>query len=477
MSSIPPNVWGSNTYQPQTINPRFQFQLEKGNTLVHHSNYGKTMIHVENPWWNSLPQKLPSFLAAGLNEILYRMGYVRVIVDNSPMVTKVSELRNVMLMSPEVIHNAALNGTVKQAIDTQVSRLDGLHHTGKILEPKEVWAQKVLSAFNILDNRNHTETFIRLHLVPSQVEYYKHLQEEIAKIIPNEWDRPAIEVEISKPNIIPRYTCCIGGGVGPLSDAEIVTKAVGEINKKALENIRKGNYPIIDPWDDARIVLYSAPSPMRGVKQLLNLPKLFPWWNRVQEFMTRWDRNYPGQTTSYVLASNTVHVHMPKLRALAKEHLFNAVESFAEGIEQHNKNGGEVMYLGTTEAYNKKLFPTVFDKNHIKYRSVDSKTQDVIQGIINKTKSMQLKTEDRKDLKSIITETIGSTPPRYLLLGCTELPMALHQEKEFEKELERKGIRVIDTEEVIALQIALNVVNQSQPGQEENAMAAWLNSK
>jgi len=55
--------------------------------------------------------------------------------------------------------------------------------------------------------------------------------------------------------------------------------------------------------------------------------------------------------------------------------------------------------------------------------------------------------------------------------------MALHEDKEFEMEMARRGITVIDTEEVIALQIALNVMNQSPPGQEENAMAAWLISK
>lgn len=477
MTPIPPNVWGSTPFKVQETSPdsRYCFNLEQSNTLIHHSHSSKTMLHVEKPWWNVLPQKLPSFLLKGWNEILYRLGYVTVVVEKTPMVAKVSELRNKMLMNTDVIHDAALNGNVKEALDTQVNRLDALGHMGKIRETPEVWAKNVMAAFNITDNRNHTETFIRIHLVPSDVHFYKHLQEEIAKKIPNEWDRPGIEVEISKPNIIPKYTCCIGGGMGPLSDAAIVTKAVGEINKHALDNMRKGDFPVVDPWDDARIVLYSAPSPMRGVKQLGNLPKLFPWWGRVQEFMTRWYRNYPGQTTSYVIASNTAHVQMNTLRTLAKENIFNAVESFAEGISEHNKTNGRVMYLGTTEAYEKKLYPTVFEKNNIQYDSVDRKTQDVIQGIINKTKSMQLDEKDRSDLKSIITQTINKAPPRYLLLGCTELPMALHEEKEFEEDLKKQGIKVIDTEDVIALQIALNVINQSQPGQEVNAMAAWLN--
>ena len=132
--------------------------------------------------------------------------------------------------------------------------------------------------------------------------------------------------------------------------------------------------------------------------------------------MTRWYKRHPEQTTNYVLASNTAHVHMPKLKPLAGEHLQNVVASFATGIKQHNTKNQGVLILGTTEAYEKRLFPTVFKENGVPYTNVDRKTEDAIEGVINQTKANRLKKKDQQRLEQIINENIDpANPPRALL--------------------------------------------------------------
>lgn len=468
MNSIPDNVWGSAPFK--TVNQISQFRVSQ-DVLIPINDQAKDqpLVVGKSHWWNILPQKiLPKFLLKGWNEIVYRLGYVTVISEGKPTEIKVTELKNKLLLNPKTIHKAVVNNTVKNAIDTQMVYLDSLRDTGVIQDPPEVWADKVIKLFGIKEKRNYTETSIRIHLVPSQVNYYHILQLKIADIVPNEWDRPAIEVEISKPGAKIEYTCCVGGGVGPLSDAEIVNKAV-----KKMKMNKEGE----DPWDRARIVVYSAPSPMRGIKQLHNLPKLFPWWNRVQAFFSRWYNIYKDQTTSYIIASNTAHVHMPKLSPIAKDHLMNVVVSFAKGIKEHNKGNKAVLILGTSEAYEKKLYPTVFEQEQIPFANIDADAQKSVQEIINLTKANRLTAEDNSHLLDIIRENVKANPPRYLLLGCTELPMALKDDKKFEDLARKSKIIVIDTEDIIALQIALNVMNRSKPGKEENAMLLWLNEQ
>lgn len=457
--NIPSNCWGSFSYNHSNCDTSFKID---DHFLTSKGNYDIQRIQVNSHWWSNLPSRIFSkTLLSAWNSILFQFGYVTVNAGTKPVEIKVSELRDKLLLDPELLRKAAMSGETNQLISTQINHLNQLHHTGKIDISAEEWAENVMKVFCIDKDKNYTETLISIHLIPEQAEYYKKLQYKIAEKVPNEWDRPTIEVEISNPGVNPTYTCCIGGGVGPLSDAEILSKAIEKIT---------------DPssWKESRIVLYSAPSPMRGINQLQNFPKLFPWWGRIQQFLTRWYKSYKDQTTTYILASNTVHVHMPKLKLLAKEHLLNIVELIAKGIKQKSSQTDEVFILGTTEAHTKKLYPKVFSENQVNFKTVDDRIQDVLQVIINHTKQNKLNDADKETLKDLLAN-IKRMNPKFLLLGCTELPLALKQlNGNIEQELYDNGITVIDTEEVIAWQIALNIMHKSKPGEEKNAMEHML---
>lgn len=443
---IPNNFWGTGLEADVTLNVRYQIN----HTGIH---YRKIHIHGKEHWWHRVFDYLPFFVEISWNELLFHCGYATLKTTKNRLEIKISELTNKILLSSKIIHKAIHKNHLAETIGKQLGALERLGEQGYIEQTADEWTNEVISAFQINRNRNYNDTHIRIRLVPKQIEWYRTLQHKIAEVVPHEWDRPIVEVEISKPESKPTFTCCVGGGCGPKSDAAIITKAVEMIPTQS--------------WDEARIVLFSAPSPMRGIKQLRNLFKLLPWWARAKEFLNRWQTLYENETATYILAGNTVHVHMPRLIPLADNRIQNIVQIITDGIKKKVPDK-EVLILGTTEAHKKKLYATLFCRANVRYREVDAKIQAKVQILINRMKEGEPKSEDLALLKDLIST---ASPGSMVLLACTELPMAL---KRIPKQHHPQGITIIDSEEVIALQIALSVEKRSTNIQQVNAMEEWF---
>ena len=346
----------------------------------------------------------------------------------------------------------------------------------------EEWANFIIRGHKIGSLHNHSHTQIPINLTPDKVEYYDILQKKIAEIIPEEYNRPTIEVAIKKEGAIIKNTTCILGGMGPMSDAAIVKKGVELINEKG----RAGDP---DPWDDTQIVILSSPAPLRGAKQLSNILMLKPWNSRIKEFMSRSETTYKGQNVRYFIASNTGHVHIrskrgPLALGLYKDKIRNMPNTIATGIHnyfmQTPEKKGKVLILGTSEAAKKELYPTEFKKNQMdpdSFVTISDKDQNELQRIIDLTKQSRLQNMDLEKLKDIIARAKEENPGiTHILLACTELPMALGEAKGYIKSLAtgRNPIAVIDTEEIFAEQIASNVLNDKKNAEQDNAMFNWL---
>jgi len=126
----------------------------------------------------------------------------------------------------------------------------------KINVSKEIWVKSMTQLYNLDRSVDISKTRIELSFRPGQWDYYKLLQEKIAKLHPIEGNRPTINLFISNSkNIDKEQNIGIAGGTGPLSDAQLLGELV-EYSDPSL-------------WNRIAINLYSAPPPRTFRQRLI----------------------------------------------------------------------------------------------------------------------------------------------------------------------------------------------------------------
>lgn len=279
--------------------------------------------------------------------------------------------------------------------------------------------------------KSANDLFFQRIILPENIEAYKQLQEEIAKIFPNEYDRPTIKLTIIgnarfNPEKKGKPDLALMGGVGPLSDAHVICGLVDDLKKK-------------EAVDNMHVVLLSAPPPRAEAK----IGSSARYLRQIIQF-TRIDAG------GYAMLSNTAHINADRFKSLLKYpnrfiHLVDHLsKNLLDDLKKSQQTSHKILILGTTLAADKKLYPNILSNiaakmKHIAIKSVlpDAKHQVHLQNYIYKIKAgMDLATPEQNGksigenflnlLHFLITkEAHDLRSSCQVVLACTEIPLFL----------------------------------------------------
>ncbi|AWN74654.1 hypothetical protein LEAN103870_17625 [Legionella anisa] len=346
--------------------------------------------------------------------------------------------------------------------------------------PPKVWAQAVLPDILALGRQ---KIALFNNFPPEYVDYYKALQEAIAKHHPDEQDRPLICLDIigrkrknerpldeadprpqeddgrspedsmeaapklqeddgrekapEKPKVV-RYFADIrmAGGTGPLSDATALENLVRQMSKIGHAPLnQETREQIAERMENFSGVMYSMPPPRDKKRLALE--------GRTYKNLYR-DAREDLPCTSLHILTNTGHSNkwVFSWDLFLGQKKFGDVDDMtvkvARRIEDEARNNERVLILGTHEADKKKLYPNLLSNRSIeailptgKFGRHDAKLY--LQSIIDQTKAGRVHAhmpgEPRTCGQAFVDFVVAyakATRCTSLLFSCTELPMLLH---------------------------------------------------
>ncbi len=259
---------------------------------------------------------------------------------------------------------------------------------------------------------------------------YAEMQESLAEKIPNEFSRPVFDVRFifgDKSSVQSETTIGILGGTGPLSDANITRLVINRLSSQ-------------DFSQSAMIHLFSLPPPRTTKDQILGGVL----------YSARLSRFLRHGYAQYFLASNTAHLNIGKLEVLAGSgRIAHLPRMIAEEIQRDQEQKGRetILILGTKQAWDGRLYASIFDEKGLDYVRPEADTQLELQRWIDKVKQGQLTSQERVQLKNFVAGLGTRLQARSLLLSCTELPLGLG---ELMGDLQDEGFTIHDSESMIA---------------------------
>ena len=346
----------------------------------------------------------------------------------------------------------------------------------------------------------------------AHASWYLELQMRISKLIPNEARRPVFKIDFvhGKQPCSKRMLVC--GGMGPISDGELLVRVFTNVLSSSSSSSSSSPPPFL-------LQLLSIPPPRTFFSILTRGPT---YLYRVRRFL----HSAPPLANVY-LASNTAHVHLNALRRLGggsaivdlSEHVAAFVlrlstrrdapqtqtqtplsassSSSSSSSSPPPLSPPVVLVVGTTQARRNSLYERRLQSHGgLAVVSPTPSEQSFVQRSIDETKANGELEDGGKGLFDMIvrrattatataatttTTTTAATTGKeeegrkaegaIVLLGCTELPIALRHRI---KELEDLGFTVVDTEKVFARIMAddlmMGGVYDESPGTERREM-------
>jgi aspartate/glutamate racemase len=301
----------------------------------------------------------------------------------------------------------------------------------------EDWA--IVYSKRIIEATGRSKIALFTRFSPEYLDYYKALQEAIAKQVPNEQDRPLVVLKIQGDNVedAQRVHIGFGGGAGPISDAIILEKVSAPPSHEEI-SIGEKRALIKNRFKDFSAVLYSMPPPRdlsharRHGKQYLAL------YQAARQAIP---------CSTLLLLSNTAHSKKrhfeSKFRLGTKDlgPIYDMTIVVAKNIA--NQSGEQkTLILGTASAGKKKLYQKLLSKEGVnstypKGQEPSSRmsSKQFLQHLIDLVKSGKrnelIKIRDDRALThgeafvNFVVEQVARTNAQILLFGCTELSMIL----------------------------------------------------
>ena len=307
------------------------------------------------------------------------------------------------------------------------------------------WTNRVLRDHAIYPGNNYCQQCITLELSPGQASYYCDLQKAIAQRLPQESHRPTIDLTIKGSKVQAqgaKFSLGVLGGVGPISDSVIVQQTFENLKPEEAEHIQ--------------VNVFSCPPPRTKSEMAKSLAD---YGLNMQRFSSR------KELGAYVVASNTAHVNLKMLKDTMGfgDRMQNMVAEVAGQIQHDDPKG--VLVLGTSMAYDKDMYPGQLEMREVTaVRVQPASRQSELQKIIDRTKRSGNDSE-RQKLYDFAVKQINEYKKQtgeevtHVLLGCTELPMALGEEG-MRALAEDTGVRIVDTEAVFAKTFATMLRNK-----------------
>jgi aspartate/glutamate racemase len=264
-----------------------------------------------------------------------------------------------------------------------------------------------------------------LTISPDQVHLYQKLQQEIAKQIPNEHERPTITVNVlgnKRLNNPQKPDLGLLGGMGPLSDSNILKQMVDKAN-------------VNNGADNMFIKLYSAPPP----RQVEKKTSYGHWFSHLKYYFLGLKNFGASGCQKYAMLSNTAHSNFSKFKRFLKQpseaiHLVNEIS--AEICQDHPN---KVLILGTSMAAQTQLYSKSLKAQSSSAIPVMPQTnvQSQLQNHIDQVKSGTDDEQSRQEFLDLIFDQIkqtaqsgGNRDPTHVILGCTEIPYFLDKKLE-----------------------------------------------
>ncbi len=298
-------------------------------------------------------------------------------------------------------------------------------------ETAEDWTRRIIDTFEIKKGiKSASMTMTLVDFPPSKIAFYQNLQREIAKIIPEESQRPTIDLRIRGMRARRVKTVGILGGMGPISDSEIIEMALRRLTGEEREKVS--------------LDLYSSPPPRTLCEKL---SRGLRYLGGVRAFASRPDIG------KIYLTSNSAHVSFLAWKSRCCGKLLNLVD---EVVEKLPKDFHECyLILGTKEAFDHQLYQKKLALKNICFAQVSEEESREVQRIIQQAKECRLRPSDRQSCLEIIracqSRQESGSPITHLLLGCTELSMVFERFGFLQREC---GLKVVDTKNIFAEIIA-----------------------
>jgi aspartate/glutamate racemase len=289
------------------------------------------------------------------------------------------------------------------------------------------WAESVLEEVrNNKSNANHL-TFEHTNFPPEYIHYYVQLQEAIAKEIPNEYERPTIDLHIkgngrplkgadNNPLSNDKPDLGLLGGMGTLSDAHMVSKLIEKTKKE-------------NKLDLVNIQLHSSPPPRPKERQ----NSILGWLKHVWNYAFSLKSFGSSKCNQYAVLSNTAHSNLDKLKSFfdRPDRVVNMVDHIAKSVSKENP--GKVLILGTEEAAQKKVYGSALDKYEVESCLPSRENQSTLQAYIDHVKSGTLDEARGLDFVDLLFNEIKNAAQdsqgglSHVIFGCTEIPLFLER--------------------------------------------------
>ncbi|MCP3666456.1 MAG: aspartate/glutamate racemase family protein [Gammaproteobacteria bacterium] len=264
-----------------------------------------------------------------------------------------------------------------------------------------------------------------------EIQSYQRLQKTLADKIPIEFERPVIDLKVfyglqTKP--LAEKTIGILGGMGPLSDANLLSLIHQKIKPQASEL-------------NVSIHLFSLPPPRTRRQQFVGG---ILYGARLTKFL---NHSY----AAYYLASNTAHVNAESIEKISSndnlQNLVDRVANYVKSVQGELEADDDVMILGTEQAWSKRLYDDYFDRKDVAFNRLNESQQKYLQASIDAIKKGQWNDINASNLESWVRHRAEEYNTLSILLSCTELPLGLHDQI---GDLEHDGFTVFNTEKLFA---------------------------
>jgi len=139
-----------------------------------------------------------------------------------------------------------------------------------------------------------------------------------------------------------------------------------------------------------------------------------------------------------IIACNTVHSYYPEMQSAVNVPIFNIIEETKKRVLKY---GYKKVGLFSSESTNKlKLYQKRFADSNLKLISPNSEQQKILNHVIERVMGGNQKTEDIILLKDIARDYVNQGAEA-IVMGCTEIPLAINQT--------HTDVKLFDTTEII----------------------------
>ena len=321
---------------------------------------------------------------------------------------------------------------------------------------KRKWVEQTLEQLKEKNLYSREKIALIENFPPECADYYKNLQEEIAKQYPLEEERPFFCLTFGQGP----HKIGMAGGMGPLSDATMLEKLFERMNAEELDNFSG--------------VMYSMPPPRSFWKKITSFWQFSGLYKSVREALP---------CTSLYILSNTGHLMKIawEIDSLFGGRELGAVDDMTEKVSDKIKleqKNGRVLILGTNTAAEHELYQKLLVSRGLQPvvptgEYEDEQSADYLQKIIDQVKAGNVNqkvdgtnlTYGDKFVDFVVNFAKKEPTCKSMLFSCTELPMLLDahpeasQETYFDKlkkQLGKEDMIYHDSEEIFVDSIQMS---------------------